>query len=150
MANLMNNPIWPAMAMAAAAGLLSACSQETPKSPQAVVAAAGPTGSWEAATIAGLATVKPGSTLVFGADGKVSGSGSCNSFGGTYKLSGDDGLEFGPLATTRKACAPDVMAQENAYLKALGDVRKWRVDSASGQLSLANSGGEALVALSAK
>ena len=62
-------------------------------------------------------------TLAFAADGKVSGSAGCNRYMGTYAQSGES-LKFGPSATTRKMCAqPEgVMAQEQAFLKALQSV----------------------------
>ena len=62
-------------------------------------------------------------TLAFAADGKVSGSAGCNDYLGTYAQSGES-LKFGPSATTRKLCAqPEgVMAQEQAFLKALQSV----------------------------
>lgn len=59
-------------------------------------------------------------TLAFSNDDKLSGSGGCNHFGGSYRADGDT-LTIGPLAATRKACAePEgVMAQEAAFLRAL-------------------------------
>jgi heat shock protein HslJ len=57
-------------------------------------------------------------TLVLDADGTASGSGGCNTFHGSYQTSGNE-LTFGPLASTRKACADDVMSVEQSYLAAL-------------------------------
>ena len=57
-------------------------------------------------------------TLVLDADGSASGSGGCNTFHGTYQTSGSE-LTFGPLASTKKLCAEDVMAVEQPYLAAL-------------------------------
>ncbi len=59
-------------------------------------------------------------TLAFGAKGRVSGSGGCNNFSGSFQSDGEK-LTIGPLADTRKACAaPEgVMAQEAAFLRAL-------------------------------
>src|SRR5690242_13082597 len=42
--------------------------------------------------------------LVFGADGRVSGSDGCNRLTGPYSVNGSNGLAFGPLAGTRMAC----------------------------------------------
>lgn len=59
-------------------------------------------------------------SLAFDANGRLSGSGGCNRFTGSYRADGKS-LSIGPLAATRKACAqPEgVMQQEAAYLRAL-------------------------------
>jgi heat shock protein HslJ len=55
------------------------------------------------------------------------GSTGCNSFGGSYELRGSS-LRFGPLVSTQRACLDPVMsAQENGFLKALGETRTWQV-----------------------
>ena len=48
----------------------------------------------------------------------VGGSAGCNRFDGTYGSNGNV-VRVGRLATTRLACADDVMAQETAFLEAL-------------------------------
>lgn len=73
-------------------------------------------------------------TIAFGADGTVSGSTGCNTFNGTYTIDGS-AITFGPLATTRMACAADVMAIEDAYLAALDGASSWSIGS-DGQLML--------------
>ena len=60
-------------------------------------------------------------TAVFGPDGGLSGSGGCNDYNATYAVSGD-ALTLGPVAATKKACADDVMTEENAYFAALENV----------------------------
>jgi heat shock protein HslJ len=60
-------------------------------------------------------------TLEFTADGRVSGSGGCNRFTGSYTLDGDT-LGVGPLASTKMMCPEAVMAQEDGFFQALGDV----------------------------
>lgn len=59
-------------------------------------------------------------TVVFGADGTVSGSGGCNRFTGGYSVT-DGVLQIGPLASTAMACETPagVMEQEAAFVKAL-------------------------------
>ncbi|MEM7500573.1 MAG: META domain-containing protein [Pseudomonadota bacterium] len=54
----------------------------------------------------------------FDADGSVSGFGGCNEFFGAIERT-DQTLAVGPLGTTRRACAEDVMARERSFLKAL-------------------------------
>jgi heat shock protein HslJ len=77
------------------------------------------------------ATVGPvaGSTisLIFGADGSVSGNATCNTYNGTYTVDGD-ALTVGPLATTRMACATEELnAQEAQYLAALQNAATWEI-----------------------
>jgi heat shock protein HslJ len=52
---------------------------------------------------------------------KVGGSAGCNTYDGPYTTNGTIAA-IGPLATTRMACADDVMAQETAFLTALQGV----------------------------
>ena len=65
-------------------------------------------------------------TLQLGADGRASGHGGCNGYGGPYTLAGD-ALRFGGLAATRMACAPDVMDQEQRYFDTLAKVERYAV-----------------------
>jgi heat shock protein HslJ len=66
-----------------------------------------------------VVAVLPGTELdvVFGI-GNVSGNSGCNTFAGTYGTNGNV-VRVGQLATTRKACPDDIMAQETAFLAAL-------------------------------
>ena len=59
-------------------------------------------------------------TAIFGADGKLAGSGGCNNYTADYQVDGSS-LHIGAAASTRKLCAEPqgVMEQEAAYLKAL-------------------------------
>jgi putative lipoprotein len=75
-------------------------------------------------------------------DGHASGSGGCNRFAGGYRLEGDR-LSFEPLASTRMACAPDVMQAETEFLAALGRVA--RVSVADGGLVLLDEDGAELL-----
>jgi heat shock protein HslJ len=59
-------------------------------------------------------------TAVFGL-ARVGGSSGCNTYDGPYTTNGTVAA-IGPLATTRMACADDVMAQETAFLAALQGV----------------------------
>lgn len=61
-------------------------------------------------------------TMVFGTDGRVSGTAGCNNYSAGYEASASE-LRFTPAAATRKMCANDeLMHQEQAFLKALGTV----------------------------
>jgi len=56
-------------------------------------------------------------TATFTAD-QVNGSSGCNTYNGDYTLTGTT-VAIGPLASTRMACAQDIMDQETAFLTAL-------------------------------
>jgi len=58
----------------------------------------------------------------FAADGQVHGNGGCNSFRGAYDQAGS-AITIGPLATTRKACAQEIMARERSFLSVLAGAR---------------------------
>lgn len=80
-------------------------------------------------------------TLTFGADGRVSGSGGCNSFSGTYSADGSS-VTLGPLAMTRRACIGEALnAQETRYASALTGKLSWAV-LADGALELTSDGGK--------
>ncbi len=65
-----------------------------------------------------------------GESSRLSGSGGCNRLAGSYEV-GDDGLRFGPIASTRMACSEAVMERETAFLAALGAVTGHRLDGSS-------------------
>ena len=67
-------------------------------------------------------------SIAFAEDGTVSGSTGCNTFTGSVTIDGTS-LEFGPLATTRMACA-DASAneQEQAFLLAMEEVTSYTID----------------------
>jgi heat shock protein HslJ len=66
-----------------------------------------------------VSALVPGTEIevVFGI-GSVGGFAGCNSFSGTYGTNGNL-VRIGRLATTRQACAQDVMDQEAAFIQAL-------------------------------
>lgn len=71
---------------------------------------------------------------------RVSGAGGCNRITGSYALEGDE-LTFGKMAATMMACA-DGMDVEQVFLKALGQVARFRVEG--GTLVLLDAQGAAL------
>ncbi len=85
------------------------------------------TGSrWQLQTLgAAAALVSAGLTLEFAPSDRVSGTSSCNRFNGTATASGKS-VTFGPLATTRMACADAINRQEATYFKALTEA-EWFV-----------------------
>lgn len=56
--------------------------------------------------------------LDFGRDGVLTGHTSCNTLRATYTLDGSK-LAIGPIVTTRRACGPLQMEQEDRILSAL-------------------------------
>ncbi len=73
---------------------------------------------------------------------RLTGSGGCNRFSGSY-TAGRDTLRFGRIVATMMAC-PD-MKTESAFLRALNDTRRYRVLGRT--LELLDSGGRVLARL---
>jgi heat shock protein HslJ len=89
-----------------------------------------------------------GISIQFTSDGKVSGSAGCNRYSGTYTVSGKS-MQISPsLATTRMACSQEIMDQENAYLKTLGDVKSYSVSG--DQLTLQDGSNKSLLVYKAQ
>lgn len=70
------------------------------------------------------------SLVLDGESSRLSGSGGCNRLAGSYEV-GDDGVHFGPIASTRMACSEPVMARESAFLTALAAVTGHRLEESS-------------------
>ncbi len=67
-------------------------------------------------------------TADFGPDGTFSGHGGCNTLTGPYEVTDPDGLTIGPLASTKMACAEDVMTLEAQYSAALAATTTYTID----------------------
>lgn len=125
----------PAVALAMAA-VVAACSATGDD-------AATPHGRWVAQEIGGRAVADPSrTTLEIGTDGRAFGTGGCNRYSGPARLSGA-AIALGPMAATRMACAPPLMAQEQRFFDALGTVARWQL-APGGLLLLDRDGGIAL------
>jgi len=83
-------------------------------------------------------------TIEFLEDNRIAGRASCNRYTGSYKLRGE-GIAFGPIATTRMACAPALMDQEARFLDLLERAESVRIGR-DGELRLSTAGGETLKA----
>ena len=100
--------------------------------------------SWELESYAGTPVLE-GTTLTAAfRDGRLSGSSGCNSYGGAYRVQGQD-LEVEDLFATLMAClGPEgILDQEARFLALLGEARDFEL--AGGRLTILASGGEALV-----
>ncbi len=85
------------------------------------------------------------STLEFGAEGRVFGDTACNRYNGSLERDEDGRVSFGAIASTRRACRPAVMDQEQRFLEALGRTR--RIERDGDWLRLRGEGGEVLARL---
>jgi heat shock protein HslJ len=72
-------------------------------------------------------------TIKFDSD-EVTGSGGCNRYFGSYKITNINNISIGPLASTEMAC-PDIMEQETKYLAAIQKINIIQVTENILQLS---------------
>jgi putative lipoprotein len=95
-------------------------------------------GEWAVVKLNGVDVPKGArATLNFGANAVLSGRSFCNSFSGTYALSGQS-LSLSPKASTLMACAPDVANLEKVLMQMLADVQRFEM-SEFGTLTLRTS-----------
>lgn len=128
--------------------MLAGCAATTAESPTtadeaaSVSGASAVAGQWSIRTIDGrpLEGEQP-ATIAF-AEGRVSGTTGCNRINGTYEVAGNV-VTIGPLATTRMACPPPLMARETALLAALTGPLD-ATAGAGGELTLKTANGTAI------
>ena len=90
--------------------------------------AALPGSAWQVTTFAGQSPLADHPiTFEFDTEGNITGDASCNRFGGSCAIDGDK-IEVGPLRSTRRACEPEVMQQEQRFLALLGAATAWSMD----------------------
>lgn len=119
--------------------------QDQPPAP-----AASPIGNWRLVSLGDTETpASIATTLTIAADGKVSGRGGCNGFGGNAAIQGRV-IRFSRMVSTMMACEPDKMAQEQRFLKTLERVHRWSIQRQSGRLVLLDRGGRPLMTLTAQ
>lgn len=70
------------------------------------------------------------STLEFETNTKARANGGCNSAFGNVEFDGDR-IEFGAFGTTMKMCSEAVSNQEANFFRALGETRRYRLDTYS-------------------
>jgi heat shock protein HslJ len=103
-------------------------------------------GVWLAEEIGGEPVAGGGQpTLRFTGDGRAGGSGGCNSYSAPVNIDGE-GMAFGRLASTRRACEPPLLDQEQKFFIALAGVRSFNLEA--GRLTLLDTAARPLVQLS--
>lgn len=123
-------------------GALAGCAQPTDAAARAHARSPGlQHGEWRVVAMDGVAPLpEVPITLRLGADGSLRGHAGCNGYIGSYLLAGDrlspTGLVttqpvrepgIGPVATTRIACAPVRLAEENRFLAVLEKINAFEV-----------------------
>ena len=81
-------------------------------------------------------------TVTLGADGRAHGHAGCNRWFASYQTKGNQ-LSFSQAGATRMMCAPALMEQEERFLQALGQVKRWEMGE-NGELRLWYAEGQAL------
>jgi putative lipoprotein len=98
---------------------------------------------WRIETIAGVpVAADPAPTLAFQPDGRAGGDTSCNIWFSQPALDGN-ALSFGVVGATERACAPELMEQEQRFLTALGEVAAFEI--AGDTLHLSDAAGETVL-----
>ncbi len=80
-------------------------------------------------------------TLNFGVDGQLAGSGSCNRYSGSYTLTGERLSVSSKTAMTMMACVPELMQQESRFMQLLSQVRRFRFGSDGALILETDTGG---------
>lgn len=80
--------------------------------------------------------------FIITADSKVNGHAGCNRFFGTAEITGSL-IAIGPTMTTKMACPPAIMEQEQRFFRALDKIERWEREN--GLLLLKDGAGETLL-----
>lgn len=91
---------------------------------------------WRLVTLYESTDIKQQATLNIGADGKIHGRGSCNSFSGTAIIKGSN-IKFGKVAKTLSACLD--MQLETLFFKALEETDSYIVEQGNLKLKKGNT-----------
>jgi heat shock protein HslJ len=86
-------------------------------------------GTWRTEALGGAAPeAGVASDVTFSEDGRLSGHGGVNRYGGSYVVRGDE-LELGPIFSTRMAGPGPAMAHEAAFLAVLQGTRPFALEA---------------------
>lgn len=108
-----------------------------------------PAGKWLAEDILGGGVIdRLQTTLEIAPDGTVSGHGGCNRYRGRVSITGET-ISFSPLASTKMACTPAAMAQEQKFHQALEKARSFRINARERKLILRDGAGATVARLAA-
>lgn len=112
--------------------ILSACTTQ----------AASLTGKWKLTAYGPVESLTPavadaGASLTFRDDGKVTGSGGCNSLGGEYTLK-DNQITFSALTSTLMACDDARSTQESVVMQVLTSTAEFEIQDQT--LTITNNG----------
>lgn len=108
-----------------------------------------PAGKWLAEDILGGGVIdRLQTTLEIAPDGTVSGHGGCNRYRGRVSITGES-ISFSPLASTKMACTPAAMAQEQKFHQALERARSFRISARERKLILRDGAGATVARLAA-
>ena len=86
-------------------------------------------GTWNLVTLHGSAADATVPTTMSLNEGQATGNAGVNTFNGPYKAPSDGVLTFGTLASTMMAGPENAMKQEQDFLKALADTKKFTTDN---------------------
>ncbi len=87
-----------------------------------------PGSAWQVTTFAGQTPLADHPiTFEFDNEGNIAGDASCNRFGGTCTIEANT-MKIGPLRSTRRACEPEIMQQEQKFLALLSAATTWSID----------------------
>jgi heat shock protein HslJ len=113
-----------AAVLVALVALLSACGGEdnAPNAPTMLE------GSWKLETLGGAAADATVPTTLSMNDGQATGNAGVNTFNGPYDAPSDGVLTFGTIASTMMAGPDNAMKQEQEFLKALAETKKFTTD----------------------
>ena len=90
-----------------------------------------PGSAWEVTNFAGQSPLADHPiTFEFDTEGNIAGDASCNRFSGTCTIDGNT-IKIGPLRSTRRACEPEIMQQEQKFLALLSAATTWSIDGAA-------------------
>lgn len=99
-------------------------------------------GEWIVEDVGGKGIIDSSHISIVFMDGhRLGGSSSCNRYSGEYQLSGSTFTVGDNMASTRMACAPALMNQEDRFLKLLLSVSQARFGD-HGELVLSTPSGE--------
>jgi heat shock protein HslJ len=82
-------------------------------------------------------------TLEFDGQGGLTGHGACNDYFATYKVGANNAITIGPIGSTRKACAQNLMDLDQHYFAVLQSVDTY--STTQGHLGLWNKSTGAIV-----